>query len=238
MVDILLIPGKYNKEIIIPDNVIEKLPEKIILFGSVQFLHLLPDVQKQLEKHHKKIMMHKSRNYLYEGLITEKGQLLGCNMEDFSANGEDFDAFVYIGDGVFHPKALLVNNEKDVYCYDPKIEKLKVLKKEMHKEYHTRIKVATIKFLNSRNIGMIITTKIGQGSSKRADILKKKIHDKWPDKKIFVFYANEINFQELENFNFIDMYINVACSRIGHDDTTRTEKPIINIADVEKLLKD
>jgi 2-(3-amino-3-carboxypropyl)histidine synthase len=235
MVDILLVPAKYSKEISIPESIIDKLPSKIILFASVQFLHHLPDIQKQLEEKGKHIEMHKSKNYLYEGLITDKGQLLGCNMENFAANNVDFDAFLYIGDGVFHPKALLVNNEKDVYCYDPKINKLHILKKTMHKEYHTRVKVATIKFINAKNIGMLITTKIGQGSLKRAMMLKKKILDKWPDKKIFIFYANEISFLELENFNFIDIYINVACSRIGHDDTKRTEKSIINIADVEKL---
>lgn len=233
--DVVLIPGKYTQQIVIPDDVIKKIPDTIIIFSSVQFLNQLPIIQKQLENNGKKVITHKSKNYLYEGLVTEKGQLLGCNMENFSTK-EEFDAFVYIGDGTFHPKALLVNNEKDVYCYDPKINKLSVLDKKMHKEYTKRRQGAKLKFLNSSNIGLLITTKIGQGSPKRAMKLKESILNKWPDKKIFVFFANEINFLELENFNFIDIYVNVACSRIGHDDTSRSEKAIINIADVESLI--
>ncbi|GIU69905.1 MAG: hypothetical protein KatS3mg002_1141 [Candidatus Woesearchaeota archaeon] len=235
--DVLLIPGKYKKRIIIPSKILKELPNKLMLFSSIQFLHQLSDIQKQLESQGKTIITSKSRNYLYEGLITDKGQLLGCNMEKFTAKVE-FDAFLYIGDGVFHPKALLVNNEKNVYCYDPKIEKLSVLDKKIHLEYSKRIKGSKLKFLNSKNIGILMTTKIGQGSPKRAMMLKEKIMQKWPDKKIFLFYANEINFSELENFNFIDIYINVACSRIGHDDFSRSEKTIINISDVESLIKE
>jgi diphthamide biosynthesis enzyme Dph1/Dph2-like protein len=59
---------------------------------------------------------------------------------------------------------------------------------------------------------------------------------KWPEKSIFTFLCNEISFSELENFNFIDIYVNTACSRIGHEDTIRSPKPIINIDDVEGLL--
>lgn len=234
--DVVLIPGKYIGKIVIPEDIIKKLPERLILFGSVQFLYQLPEIQKQLEEKGKIIVMHRSKNFLYEGLVTDKGQLLGCNMENFSSKG-DFDAFLYIGDGVFHPKALLVNNEKDVYCYDPKIEKLSVLDKKLHNDYSKRRQGARIKFLSSKNIGLLITTKKGQGSPKRAIKLNESILKKWPDKNVFVFYGNEINFSELENFNFIDIYVNVACSRIGHDDISRSEKPIINIADVEELLK-
>ena len=32
--DVVLIPGKYTGKISIPDKVMKKLPEKIILFGS------------------------------------------------------------------------------------------------------------------------------------------------------------------------------------------------------------
>jgi 2-(3-amino-3-carboxypropyl)histidine synthase len=235
--DVLLIPAKYNVDVIIPDNIIVKLPKRIMLFGSVQFLHQLPKIQKQLESFGKSIIMEKSKNFLYEGLITENGQLLGCNMEDYSAKNIDFDAFLYVGDGLFHPKALLVNNFKDVYCYDPKIKKLSIIDKNEHDNYLKRIKGSRLKFLTSKNVGIIMTTKLGQGSPKRAVKLRDRIKEKWPEKNIFMFYANELNFSELENFNFIDVYVNGACSRIGHDDTTRTEKAIINIADVEFLLK-
>jgi len=175
-------------------------------------------------------------------MISEKGQLLGCNAETFDSknsitHGEDFDAFLYIGDGVFHPQALLVNNRKDIYCYDPKINKLNILKKELYDDIQKRTKGRILKFLTSNKIGILITTKRGQNNSKKAELLQGKILKKWPDKKVFMFMCSEINFSELENFNFVDIYINTACSRIGHDDTIRSPKPIINMSDVEALLK-
>lgn len=239
MTDIFLIPAKYCKKIIIPDNVIKKLPSRLMLFSSVQFLDQLPDIAAQLESHQKSILMIKSKNFLYNGMISEKGQLLGCNAENFNTanHGDEFDAFLYIGDGVFHPKALLVNNRKDVYCYDPKIDKLKVLDKELHDEYVKKTKGGVLTFLTSKTVGILITTKRGQNSSKRADKLRDDILKKWPEKKVYMFLCNEMNFSELENFNFIDIYINSACSRIGHDDITRSPKTIVNISDVEGLMK-
>jgi 2-(3-amino-3-carboxypropyl)histidine synthase len=242
MTSIVLIPAKYTKKIIVPDIITNKLPDKLMLFSSVQFLHQLPDIEKQLEKKGKNILMTKSKNFLYDGMISEKGQLLGCNAETFDAknintHGEDFDAFLYIGDGIFHPQALLVNNRKDIYCYDPKINKLNILKKELYDDIQKRTKGRILKFLTSNNIGIIVTTKRGQNSSKRAELLKEKISKKWHDKKIFMLLCSELNFSELENFNFVDIYVNTACSRIGHDDTIRSPKPIINIDDVEGLLK-
>jgi diphthamide biosynthesis enzyme Dph1/Dph2-like protein len=243
MTSIVLIPAKYTGKIVVPKNIVDKLPNKLMLFSSVQFLNQLPDIEKQLEAHGKTIIMTKSKNFLYDGMISEKGQLLGCNMETFDAHnsihdGKEFDAFLCIGDGVFHPQALLVNNKKDVYCYDPKINKLKILEKEMYDAIQKRSKGALLKFLTSKNIGILVTTKRGQNSSKRADRLRDNIVKKWSDKQVFIFYCNELNFQELENFNFVDIYVNSACSRIGHDDTTRSPKPIINIADVENILKE
>ena len=242
MAKIVFIPVKYTKKINLPNSIIDKLPEKLMLFSSVQFLHQLPEIEKQLESYGKKILLVKSKNFLYDGMISDKGQLLGCNMETFDAkniltNGEDFNAFLYIGDGVFHPQALLVNNRKDIFCYDPKSNKLTVLKKEMHDELEKRTKGRLLKFLTSKNIGIIVTTKRGQNNSKRAEFLRDKILKKWPDKKTFMLLCSELNFSELENFNFIDIYVNTACSRIGHDDTVRSEKPIIDMGDVEGLLK-
>lgn len=235
----MLIPAKYTKEIVIPDSVVKKLPDRLMMFSSVQFLHQLPQIRKQLEAQGKTIVMVKSSNFLYEGLISEKGQLLGCNSENFNADnhGNEFDAFLYIGDGVFHPQALLVNNRKDIYCYDPKINKVKILEKEMYDSIQKRTKGNILKFLTAKNVGLIVTTKRGQNSSKRTEILREKILKRWPDKTVFIFLCSELNFMELENFNFIDTYVNTACSRIGHDDTTRSPKPIVNISDIENLLK-
>jgi len=233
---VMFVPGYYSKEIMLPKNVLNKLPKNVLLFSSVQFQKKLSDIKRQLEDNGKSAILSKSRNFLYDGMISEDGQLIGCNIEDFSFKGIDFDAFLYIGDGLFHPKALLVNNYKDVYCYDPKTQRLSIIDKSLHDEIEKRKKGVLIKFLSSKNIGILVTSKIGQSNPKRAASLKKSIINRWPDKKVFMFYSDTIDMSELENFNFIDVYVNTACIRLGLDDLKRTQKPIINIDQVERLL--
>lgn len=238
----LFIPVKYEGKIIIPENIIKSLPNKLILFSSIQFLDQLNNVKKQIEIQGKKIITVKSKNFLYSGMSCDEGQLLGCNLECFDNSKddkklkEDFDAFLYIGDGVFHPKALMIKNRKDIYCYNPKSNKLEIIKKELHDEYEKKKKGAILKFLTSENIGIIITTKQGQNNTKRAEQLKSRIMKKYPNKKTFLFLVDEINFNELENFNFIDIFVNTACPRIAYDDSIRTEKKLINIDDLEEII--
>ncbi len=243
----LFIPAKYTEKIIIPDSIIHKLPAKIVLFSSVQFLDQLKDVKKQLVQKNKKILSIKSKNFLYGGVICDEGQLLGCNLEVFdkkvnhkfdelNQKFDDFYAFMYVGDGTFHPKALLIKNRKDIYCYNPKSQKLEIIKKELHDEYEKKKKGAILKFLSSKNIGIIITKKPGQENIKRAEKLKQNIIKKWPNKKVYLLISDEINFNELENFNFIDIYVNTACPRIAYDDSIRTEKKLINLEDAEELI--
>jgi len=239
---IVFIPAKYSKDITIPKSILSQIPEKVMIFSSIQFLDKLPSIVRQLESAQKSVLMIKSKNFLYEGMISQKGQLLGCNAETFDeknilTHDKGFDAFLYIGDGVFHPQALLVNNRKDIYCYDPKTKRLEVLKKELHDDIQKRRKGSILKFLSSNNIGVIVSTKIGQCNYKRAESLAVNISKKWPNKKVYTFICDELNFQELENFNFIEIYINTACPRIGHEDNIRSPKSIINIEDVEGLLK-
>jgi diphthamide synthase subunit DPH2 len=72
MASIIFVPAKYSKKIIFPENIIDKLPNRLMLFGSVQFLDQLSDIEKQFEKRGKKVLMIKSKNFLYDGMISER----------------------------------------------------------------------------------------------------------------------------------------------------------------------
>ena len=63
MTDIFLIPAKYIPQVEVPESIIKKLPDKLMLFSSVQFLDQLPEISKQLEVHGKQILMVKSKNF-------------------------------------------------------------------------------------------------------------------------------------------------------------------------------
>ena len=202
----VFIETKYTGNLSLPKKLIDQLPEKIVLALPVQFLDFLEPIKKQLQDSGKEVILFKSKHGKYPG------QILGCDVYQFKA---DCEAFLYIGDGKFHPTALLYENEKKVYCYNPFNDKIEILDKSYLEKVQKRRKGQLAKFLSSDNIGILVTTKFGQNQSKKAEELREKLEK--AGKNAFVFLANEIDFNSLENFNFIDVWINTACPRIVED---------------------
>ena len=84
---------------------IDRLPERIGLAGTVQFLHLLPGIKEQLEKAGKDVKLVQADN------CVEEGQVLGCSKFKLRR----VDAILYIGDGVFHPINLRLGFKGNVF---------------------------------------------------------------------------------------------------------------------------
>jgi 2-(3-amino-3-carboxypropyl)histidine synthase len=214
----LFIETKYHGDIEIPPGVLEKLPKKLALAMPVQFLDFQNKIKTQLEQAGKKVVLYKSHHGKYSG------QILGCDVFEFK---EEFDAFFYIGDGKFHPTALLYENKKEVYCYNPFNEVLEILTSKDIEFVHKRKMGQLSKFLTSKVIGLLVTSKSGQNKTKLAEELKSKLESK--GKIVFVFLADEINLSQLENFNFIESWINTACPRIVQD------FKCLNLEDLSKI---
>ena len=66
--------------------------------------------------------------------------------------------------------------------------------------------------------------KKGQGRMQDALKLKKELKDK----NVFIFMFETLDFNSLENFPFIDVWVNTACPRIM-DDWEKINKPVVNI---------
>ncbi len=198
LMEIFNIEAKYKGEIKLPRDLIEQLPNRIMLAMTVQFIDFLPEIKKQLKD--KEIYLFKSRHGLYPG------QILGC--DNFKVK-EEVQAFLYIGDGLFHPKALLVN-EKPVFIYNPISEEWSKLGTKEINEYKIRKKVLLSKFYSADKIGVIVSIKPGQYNLSRALELKEKLKEK----EVFLFIGDNIDLKELENFPFIEAWVNTACPRI------------------------
>jgi 2-(3-amino-3-carboxypropyl)histidine synthase len=214
----LFIETKYQGDIEIPVEVLEKLPKNLALAMPVQFLDFQDRIKTQLEQAGKTVILYKSQHGKHSG------QILGCDVFKFQ---EEFGAFFYIGDGKFHPTALLYENEKEVYCYNPFNEALEILTPKDIEFVHKRKMGQLSKFLTSKVIGILVTSKSGQNKTNQAEELRSKLESK--GKKVFVFLADEINFSQLENFNFIESWINTACPRIVQD------FKCLNLEDLSKI---
>ena len=211
------IEAKYGQKVVLPDEFIKKLPKEIALFTTVQFIDSVDGIKKQLEKNNIKAKLFKAKNTKYPG------QLIGCSIGKFDSKN-----FLYIGDGLFHPKALLLKNDAVVFVYNPFIKEYFELTQKDVGDMRRKQKAGLVKFLSSREIGVLISTKPGQNKIDEARKLKKK----YPDKNFYFLIFSTLDFTQLENFNFIECFVNTACPRISYDDSEKIRKPVINIEDI------
>ena len=202
----LFIEAHYNKKIILPKEIVSKLPKKIGLVATTQFTNQLNDIKAQLEKQGKEAFIEK-------GFQINPGQVLGCDVSSAKKLEEKVDAFLYIGDGLFHPRGIGLEIEKDVFLYDPVSSAMKLLDRKEMDLYKKRKKGAMLKFHASNIIGAILSTKPGQASFN----IMKKLKEKYPDTHFYCFVSETLNFNELENFPFIEAWVNTACPRIDED---------------------
>lgn len=221
----VFIPAVYKGEISLSKELLERIKGKTIgLYGAVQFNSKFDKIIKQLEDNNVKVKSSKPDR------TSSEFQILGCDCYSDSLNLEDVDAFLYIGDGMFHPKALVLSQRgkefKEVISYDPIGGKFIVLTKEDLDKSLMRYKASLMKFLSSDSVGVIVSSKTGQEYLKNAIKLKDSL-----DKKCYVFVGDTIDYGDLENFPFVECWVNSACPRIGFDDGEKIGKPIININD-------
>ncbi len=178
------------------------LPKRLGLIGSIQYVEAIPAVKKFLE----------GKGYEIE----IGGQILGCNVSVAKPIQKDVDAFLYVGDGLFHPKAL-EKLQKDCYLEDGRILKWKTHKVNMTKFYH------------ATEIGIIVSLKPGQ-MYPLFENLKDNLKEKFPDKNFYVFICDTLDYSQMNNFGFIKVWINTACPRIQDD------LPVINAEDLHGII--
>ena len=118
--DIITIETRSNREIILPDELLSQLPQEIILFTTVQFLNSIEKIKQQLKEKNISVKTLQPRHCKYEC------QMLGCSTQKLPIKGD----VLYIGDGLFHPKALLIKNqERKIYTFNPKTNDVNILTK-------------------------------------------------------------------------------------------------------------
>ncbi|MEM4239869.1 MAG: diphthamide synthesis protein [Candidatus Woesearchaeota archaeon] len=187
----LFIHAHSTRKVVIPRAVLKKLPRKVGVVASIQFANQIPAIVKQVP-----------------GSIAG-GQVLGCNAAMALKLASRVDAYLFVGSGVFHPINVAIQSKKPVFCFNPYTNEFKELDKNEVLAYEKARKGAVLKFLNAKSVGIIVSTKPGQKNLQRALQLKKK-----GDKEYFIFACDTFDFRHLEDFNFIDCWVNTACPRM------------------------
>ncbi len=205
---IAYIHTKATSEVEIPKDELEKLPkQKYGLVTNIQYLLKLREVEKQIP------------NSIFAG------QVVGCWPDAAERIADRVDAFLFVGSGVFHPIQVALKTGKDVWLFDPLEKKITKLDKKIIEEYKKKKKASYVKFLHAKSVGILISSKIGQNDNKitkpSVDLKMKKALElkNRKDKKYYLFAFDTLSSYDLENFNFIDCWVNTACNRIGDENT-------------------
>jgi len=194
------------------DSLASKLPAKIGLISSIQYLHMLNSLSSELRKRGKKVFV--------------AGQVLGCNSVKADKIKGNVDAFLLLTSGKFHALPVALKTGKKVYVWHPNAVLEMVDEREIQNLKNKR-KSALIKFLSANKIGILVSLKPGQEKLNEAFKLKKDFEN--AGKSAHIFIADTINLQELENFS-VDAWISTACPGIALHSAN-----IINIDEINVL---
>ena len=99
--EILHIEAKSDIELKLGDDDLKKLPKRVGILTTIQHLHKINDVEKQIPN------------------SVLGGQVLGCDASSARKIKDKVDAFLYVGSGEFHPIEIAVETGKDVLCFNP-----------------------------------------------------------------------------------------------------------------------
>jgi 2-(3-amino-3-carboxypropyl)histidine synthase len=199
----LFIDAKSDADVGISKEQLAKLPKKMGVATTIQHLE-------------------KARKLKIPGSVFA-GQVLGCDVSAAKKVKDKVDAFLYIGSGEFHPLGIALETGKEVFCFNPFTKKLTKVDKKTIEKFEKRKKGSLIKFLSAKKVGILVSTKPGQNRMKDALKLAGK-----KDKEYFIFAFDTLNELDLENFPFIECWVNTACPRIADE-----KSKIINIDDIK-----
>src|SRR3989344_1851597 len=201
----IFMPAKYNGKIELDKIPLEKLPKKLGLVTTAQFLDAAQEKKKQ----------------------KNPGQLLGCDVGAATKIQNEVDAFLYIGSGEFHPLGVALNTSKEVFTFNPITSAFSRLDKKEVESYKKNKKIRYAKFLHADNIGILVSLKPGQYSYKKAEEIRNKLSSE--GKNAFIFVFDTLDSNELDNFPFIDFWVNTACPRIADD---KDKKNVIDMSEI------
>ncbi|MBT6995282.1 hypothetical protein HN865_00860 [Candidatus Woesearchaeota archaeon] len=193
----IFIPAKAKNIDVVP--VLKKLKldvKRIGLISAVQYIDYLDDAKVFLE----------SKGF--EVFIA--GQMVGCNSSNAIKIKDKVDAYVFIGSGEFHPLELVnYSGIDEIYLANPvSCNITKFDKKELEKL--EKKKIGKIKkYLTVNKIGILVSVKPGQNALKAALKFAENC-----GKEAYVFMADEIDINRLEDFNDIKMWVNTSCPRL------------------------
>ncbi len=219
-IPVIYYPIDFPLNYTVLEHAMAELPEHKIygLATTAQYLQELPTVQKILKQKGLSSVIGRG------SARVAQGQILGCDYSSCTSIQHQVDAFLYIGNGVFHPLGIMFSTGRVAYGYDPRGNNIEVLT-DYYERFRRKRIANIVSARNARTFGLILSLKPGQIAVNLAEALMTQLQNIGKRAVILVF--NEIRSDRLLNMPEIDAFIDLACPRIALDDEEQYERPIL-----------
>jgi 2-(3-amino-3-carboxypropyl)histidine synthase len=191
-----------------------------------QHLNQLHPSRKILENHGFKIVIGDGKGQLNDG------QVFGCEFYPAHDIKKRIDAYIFLGQSMFHSLSIAMSTEKPTYMLDPYFNEFQLVN-DKARIMEKKAILSIYKAQDANKIGIIIGLKEGQFSKIKALKFKKSLEVLGKDTQLIAL--TEITEERLRNFKGIDAYIQVACPRIATDN--HFSKPLLSVPQAEALIK-
>jgi 2-(3-amino-3-carboxypropyl)histidine synthase len=206
---------------------LDALPERIGLLAAVQYIGLIPEARRLLEASGRTVEVG-----VGDRRICHPGQVLGCNCTAAEPILPDVDAFLFLGEGEFHPLAAALGLKKGVFVLNPvtgEVRDMSAARDRMLRRRFMAIQSAT----SAESFLVIVCTKPGQRRDADADRMVSSLRAR--GKKAFKVLMEEVTPAALMAYR-ADAYVNTGCPRIAMDDSAVYPKPMLTVTEAEILL--
>lgn len=198
----------------------------ISILTDSQHLHQIESVKKIFEDSGYSVIIGKGKGQLRDA------QVFGCEFYPAYNIQKQVDAYIFLGQSMFHSASVAMSTEKPTFMLDPYFEEYSQVN-EFAQGMQKRAILSIYKALDAEKIGIIIGLKEGQFAHVRALELKKEFEKLGI--KVQMIALTEITDDRMQVFKGIDAFVQVACPRIATDN--HFKKPMLSVPQALALLK-
>ena len=196
------------------------------LLTDSQHLSQITTVKKIFEEYGYDIVIGRGKGQLNDA------QVFGCEFYPAHYMQNRVDAYIFLGQSMFHSASIVMSTEKPTYMLDPYYQEYTEVT-EFARGLQKKAVLAIYNALDAQRIGLIIGLKEGQYAQVRALELKRTLEKL--GKKVQLIALTEITEERVQIFKEIDAFIQVACPRISTDN--HFKKPMLSVPQGLALIK-
>ncbi len=198
----------------------------VSLVTDSQHLHQIDRVKRIFEGHGYNVIIGRGKGQLRDA------QVFGCEFYPAYNVQKQVDAYIFLGQSMFHSASVAMSTEKPTFMLDPYFEEYNEVS-EFAQTMQKKAILSIYKALDAEKLGIIIGLKEGQFAHLRAIELKKEFEKL--GKKVQMIALTEITQERIQIFKGIDAFVQVACPRLGTDN--HFNKPMLSVPQALSLIK-